>query len=154
MSKKEIKDEHRNAEGTPEIKHRLRQLQRHAAQRGLAKTVPEADVVLINPSHFAVALKYDVKRADAPFVLAKGVDEMAVTIGRLAREHQVEILCLPPLTRAIYHTSQVNQQIPAALYHAVAQVLTYIVQLEAFRKGNRKQCPVAPLTIDVAETFC
>ncbi|SUA90112.1 Flagellar biosynthetic protein flhB [Pandoraea pulmonicola] len=153
MSKKEVKDEHKNNEGSPEVKSRLRQLQRQAAHRGLLNSVPGADVVIVNPTHYAVALKYDASRAEAPFVVAKGVDDMAMVIRRLAREHNVEVLTLPPLARAIYNTSQVNQQIPAALYRAVAQVLNYVMQLHAFRQGQRGLRPDRPSHIDVPETL-
>ncbi|MEQ6292059.1 flagellar type III secretion system protein FlhB [Vogesella sp. GCM10023246] len=144
MSKQEVKEEHKSNEGRPEVKNRIRQLQRQFAMRGLRKAVPQADVVIVNPTHYAVALKYDDKRAEAPFVIAKGVDEMALVIRELASAHRVEVLELPPLARAVYHTSQVNQQIPAALYQAVAQVLTYVLQLKAFRNGRRRREPELP----------
>ena len=141
MSKQEVKDEYKSTEGRPEIKQRMRQIQRQMAQGALRKQVPGADVVVVNPEHYAVALKYDEKRAEAPFAIAKGVDEMAVYIRTLAREHGIEVVSAPPLARAIYHTTQVNQQIPAPLYRAVAQVLTYVLQLKAFRDGRRERAP-------------
>ena len=144
MSKQEIKEEHKSSEGRPEVKGRIRQLQKQLAQRGVRKTVPTADVVIVNPEHYAVALKYDTSRAEAPFVVAKGVDEMALYIRSVAREHQVETLSLPPLARAIYNTSQVQQQIPAQLYQAVSQVLNYVLQLNAFRAGRRPAPPRFP----------
>lgn len=144
MSKQEIKEEHKSSEGRPEVKGRIRQLQKQLAQRSVRKTVPTADVVIVNPEHYAVALKYDTSRAEAPFVVAKGVDEMALYIKRVAREHQVETLSLPPLARAIYNTSQVQQQIPAQLYQAVSQVLNYVLQLNAFRAGRRPAPPRFP----------
>jgi flagellar biosynthetic protein FlhB len=149
MSKQEVKEEHKSTEGRPEIKQRVRQLQRQIARRGVRKTVPTADVVIVNPEHYAVALKYDESRAAAPFVVAKGLDEMALYIRQVANEHQVEILPLPPLARAIYHTSQVNQQIPVALYQAVSQVLHYVLQLKAFRTGRRPAAPRFPHEIAV-----
>jgi flagellar biosynthetic protein FlhB len=149
MSKQEVKEEHKSTEGRPEIKQRVRQLQRQIARRGVRKTVPTADVVIVNPEHYAVALKYDESRAAAPFVVAKGLDEMALYIRQVAKEHQVEILPLPPLARAIYHTSQVNQQIPVALYQAVSQVLHYVLQLKAFRIGRRPAAPRFPHEIAV-----
>ncbi|WP_077037871.1 flagellar biosynthesis protein FlhB [Pelomonas sp. KK5] len=144
MSKQEQKEEHRNMEGRPEVKQRMRALQRAMARRGVRQTVPEADVVVMNPEHYAVALKYDVNKAEAPYVVAKGVDEMAFYIREVAKEHEVQVLTLPPLARAIYNTSQVQQQIPASLYQAVAQVLGYVMQLRAFRHGNRKTEPQLP----------
>ena len=144
MSKQDIKEEHKSSEGRPEIKQRIRQLQNQLAQRSVRKSVPTADVVIVNPEHYAVALKYDVDRAEAPFVVAKGVDEMALFIRRIAVEHGLEVVELPPLARAIYHTSQVQQQIPAPLYQAVSQVLNYVLQLNAFRAGRRQAPPRFP----------
>lgn len=144
MSKQELKEEYKSSEGRPEVKQRIRQLQRQLAQRSVQKSVPTADVVIVNPEHYAVALKYDTSRAEAPFVVAKGVDEMALYIKRVALEHKVETLTLPPLARAIYNTSQVQQQIPAQLYQAVSQVLNYVLQLNAFRAGRRNAPPRFP----------
>lgn len=144
MGRREMKEEHKSTEGRPEVRQRIRQIQQQLARRGVRKTVPGADVVIVNPQHYAVALKYDAARAEAPFVVAKGVDEMALYIREVATEHKVEIVPLPPLARAIYNTSQVNQQIPAPLYRAVAQVLGYVLQLKAFRNGQRPQRPDLP----------
>jgi flagellar biosynthetic protein FlhB len=144
MSKQDIKEEHKSTEGRPEVRQRIRQLQQQMARRGVRKTVPTADVVIVNPEHYAVALKYDTNRAEAPFVVAKGVDEMALYIRRVAAEHKIETLSLPPLARAIYNTSQVQQQIPAQLYQAVSQVLNYVLQLNAFRDGRRQAPPRFP----------
>lgn len=149
MSKKDQKDEHKSSEGRPEVKNRIRQLQRQLAQRSVNKTVPGADVVIVNPEHYAVALKYDTDRAEAPFVVAKGVDEMALYIRKIAAEHQIETIALPPLARAIYNTSQVQQQIPAQLYQAVSQVLNYVLQLHAFRDGRRQAPPRFPNEVAV-----
>lgn len=145
MTKQEVKDEYKTTEGRPEVKSRIRQLQRQLAKRSIRKKVPEADVVLTNPSHYAVALKYDETRAEAPFVVAKGIDETAFFIQEVAKEHEIDIISIPPLARAIYNTSQINQQIPSNLYRAVAQVLTYVLQLKAFRSSQRKQQPIMPL---------
>lgn len=144
MSKQDLKDEYKKTEGSPQIKQRIRQVQQQLAQRGLRKSVPTADVIIVNPTHYAVALKYDEDRAEAPFIIAKGVDEMALCIGRIAAEHDIAVLTIPPLARAVYHTTQVNQQIPAPLYRAVAQVLTYVLQLKAFRSGQRRVRPTLP----------
>ncbi|MDH0868253.1 flagellar type III secretion system protein FlhB [Mitsuaria sp. GD03876] len=141
MSKQEVKDEYKQNEGRPEVRQRIRQLQQQLARRSVRKAVPEADVVIVNPEHYAVALRYDSAKAEAPYVVAKGVDEMALYIRTLAREHRVQLLELPPLARALYNTSQVRQQIPASLYQAVAQVLSYVMQLKAFHAGRRATEP-------------
>jgi flagellar biosynthetic protein FlhB len=149
MSKQEVKEEHKSNEGRPEVRQRIRQLQQQLARRNVNKTVPGADVVIVNPEHYAVALKYDSGRAEAPFVVAKGVDEMALYIRAVAAKHEVETIELPPLARAIYNTSQVQQQIPAALYQAVSQVLNYVLQLNAFRAGRRQAPPRFPNEVAV-----
>lgn len=149
MSKQDQKEEHKTSEGSPEVKGRIRQLQRQLAQRNVNKTVPTADVVIVNPEHYAVALKYDTNRAEAPFVVAKGVDEMALYIKSVAAKHKIETVSLPPLARAIYNTSQVQQQIPAQLYQAVSQVLNYVLQLNAFRDGRRQAPPRFPNDVAV-----
>jgi flagellar biosynthetic protein FlhB len=149
MSKQEVKEEYKSTEGKPEIRARIRQLQQQMARRNVNKTVPTADVVIVNPEHYAVALKYDTKRAEAPFVVAKGIDEMALYIRSVAAKHQIETIALPPLARAIYNTSQVQQQIPAALYQAVSQVLNYVLQLNAFRAGRRQAPPRFPSDVAV-----
>ncbi|MBS1190292.1 MAG: flhB [Rhodocyclaceae bacterium] len=144
MSKQEVKEEYKTSEGRPEVRQRIRQLQRQLARRGVRKTVPTADAVIVNPEHYAVALKYDENRAEAPFVVAKGVDAMALYIREVAVEHGVQVVPMPPLARAIYNTSQVNQQIPVPLYKAVAQVLNYVLQLKAFQSGRRTAPPQLP----------
>ncbi len=149
MSKQDVKEEHKSSEGRPEVRQRIRQLQQQIGRRSVRKTVPDADVVIVNPEHYAVALKYDQDRAEAPFVVAKGVDEMALYIRQVAKEHNIETLELPPLARAIYNTSQVQQQIPVQLYQAVSQVLNYILQLKAFRSGQRAAQPVLPTEMAV-----
>ena len=149
MSKQEVKEEYKSNEGKPEVKARIRQLQQQLARRNVNKTVPTADVVIVNPEHYAVALKYDLERAEAPFVVAKGVDEMALYIKSVAAKHRIETITLPPLARAIYNTSQVQQQIPAQLYQAVSQVLNYVLQLNAFRAGRRQAPPRFPNEVAV-----
>lgn len=147
MSKRELKDEYKESEGRPEVRQRIRQLQHQMARRGVSKNVAGADAVIVNPEHYAVAIKYDEQRAEAPFVVAKGVDEMALYIRTVAKKHGVTIIPLPTLARAIYNTSQVQQQIPVTLYKAVAQVLNYVLLLKAFHSGRR---PSQPLLPDVA----
>lgn len=149
MSKQDMKEEHKSTEGRPEVKGRIRQLQRALARNSARKTVPSADVVIVNPEHYAVALKYDHDRAEAPYVVAKGVDEMALYIRQIATEHKIEVMELAPLARAIYNTSQVNQQIPVQLYQAVSQVLNYVLQLKAFRTGRRAAQPAYPSEVVV-----
>jgi flagellar biosynthesis protein FlhB len=153
MSKRDVKDEHKRSEGSPEVKSRIRQIQRQMARQGIRKTVPDADVVVMNPTHYAVALKYDTDKAQAPYVVAKGIDDTALFIRDVAREHGIDVLEIPPLARAIYHTSQVNQQIPAALYRAVAQVLTYVLQIKAFRSGTRTTRPDEPVSLDIPDSL-
>lgn len=153
MSKQDLKEEFKSSEGRPEVRQRIRQLQRALAQRAARKTVPQADVVITNPEHYAVALRYDETRAEAPYVLAKGVDEMALFIRQIAMEHNIEVMPLPPLARAIYNTSQVNQQIPVQLYAAVSQVLNYVLALKSFRSGQRGNEPLFPSDIPVPEAM-
>lgn len=148
MSKQEVKEEHKNQEGRPEVKARIKQLQRQMLQRQINKVIKDADVVIVNPEHFAVALKYDLKKAKAPYVLAKGVDELALYMKKLAAKHQLDIIEMPPLARAIYFTTRINQQIPAPLYTAVAHVLTYILHLRAYRQGRRNK-PVLPNNLPI-----
>ncbi|MDD1781881.1 flagellar type III secretion system protein FlhB [Enterovibrio sp. ZSDZ35] len=136
MTKQELKEEFKNNEGRPEVKQRIRQIQQQISRRRINKTVPSADVVITNPTHYAVALKYDTSLSDAPFVVAKGIDETAMHIQRIARENNVEIINAPPLTRAIYHTTAIEQAIPSQLYVAVAHILTYVLQLRTFRQGR------------------
>ncbi|CAM4064152.1 MULTISPECIES: flagellar biosynthesis protein FlhB [Pseudomonadaceae] len=143
MTKQERKEEHKNQEGRPEVKARIKQLQRQMLQRQISKVIKNADVVIVNPTHYAVALKYDTKKAAAPFVLAKGVDETALYMRQMAAKHALEVVEIPPLARAIYFTTQINQQIPAPLYTAVAHVLTYILQLKAWRQGRRSKPELA-----------
>jgi len=151
MTKQEVKDEFKDTEGKPEVKGRIRQLQREMAQRRMMQDVPGADVVITNPTHYAVALKYDQKSMAAPIVVAKGADEMAFKIMEIARENKVEILRTPPLTRAVYHNTEVGGEIPDGLYMAIAQVLAYVFQLRQFRKGrgDRPGMPDFPIPPDM-----
>ncbi|MGL4447339.1 MAG: flagellar biosynthesis protein FlhB [Shewanella sp.] len=143
MTKQEVKDEYKDTEGKPEVKGRIRQMQRELAQRRMMAEVPNADVIVVNPEHYAVAIKYDVKRSPAPFVVAKGVDEVAFKIREIARAHNIVIVSAPPLARAIYHTTKLDQQIPDGLFTAVAQVLAYVFQLRQYQKGRgRKPIPI------------
>ncbi len=137
MSKDEVKQEHKEQEGNPEVKGRIRQIQMQNARRVAAKTVPTADVVLMNPTHYAVAIKYDITKAEAPYVVARGKNEVAFYIKSLADKHEVEVLTIPALTRSIYHTTKIDQMIPSQLFVAVAHILTYVNQLKSWKTGNQ-----------------
>nr|WP_314615835.1 flagellar biosynthesis protein FlhB [uncultured Pseudomonas sp.] len=140
MTKQEVKDEYKDSEGKPEVKQRIRQLQREVSQRRMMAAVPEADVIITNPTHYAVALKYDPEQGGAaPLLLAKGTDFIALKIREIAVEHKVQILESPELARAIYYSTEVEQEIPAGLYLAVAQVLAYVFQIRQYRSGKGKR---------------
>lgn len=129
MTKQEVKDEMRDTEGKPEVKGKIRSLQQEIASRRMMEEVPKADVIVTNPTHFAVALRYDEARMRAPRVVAKGADVIAARIREVAAEHSVPLVEAPPLARALYRNTDLGQEIPASLYRAVAQVLTYVYQL-------------------------
>ncbi|MFC5696448.1 flagellar biosynthesis protein FlhB [Pseudomonas sp. GCM10022186] len=139
MTKQEVRDEYKDTEGKPEVKSRIRRLQREMAERRMMAAVPEADVVITNPTHFAVALKYDADKGGAPLLLAKGSDFTALKIREIAQESQVTVLESPALARAVYYSTELDQEIPAGLYLAVAQVLAYVYQLKQFRAGRGKR---------------
>jgi flagellar biosynthetic protein FlhB len=129
MTRQELRDEAKESDGRPETKQRIRQLQQTIARRRMMHKIPSADVVIVNPTHFAVALKYDPKKMRAPRVLAKGVDLVAQNIRRIAAEHRVPVFESPKLARALYRSTDLNKEIPAGLYVAVAQVLSYIFRV-------------------------
>ncbi|MDD3352768.1 flagellar biosynthesis protein FlhB, partial [Zoogloea sp.] len=129
MTKEEVRQEMKEQEGDPQIKARIRAAQREMSRRRMMSNVPTADVVVTNPTHYAVALKYDPDRAGAPIVVAKGVELVAQNIRELAREHQVPILEVPPLARALYAHTELEQPIPAQLYTVVAEVMAWVFQL-------------------------
>jgi flagellar biosynthetic protein FlhB len=129
MTRQEVRDESKESEGRPETKQRIRQMQQTLARRRMMHKVPGADVVIVNPTHFAVALKYDPKKMRAPLVLAKGVDLVAANIRRIAEEHRVPVFESPRLARALYRSTDLNKEIPTGLYAAVAQVLSYIFRI-------------------------
>ncbi len=139
MTKQEVKDEFKDTEGKPEVKGRIRMLQREAAQRRMMAEVPQADVIITNPEHFSVALRYDQSLDSAPIVVAKGIDHLAMKIREIANENDIDIVPAPPLARALYHTTELEQQIPDGLFTAVAQVLAYVFQLKQYRKGRGKR---------------
>jgi flagellar biosynthetic protein FlhB len=140
MTKQEIKDEYKDSEGKPEVKQRIRQLQREVSQRRMMAAVPEADVIITNPTHYAVALQYDPEKGGvAPLLVAKGTDFIALKIREIGVEHKVQILESPALARAIYYSTEVEGEIPAGLYLAVAQVLAYVFQIRQYRSGKGKR---------------
>ena len=129
MTRQEQRDEHKETEGNPEIRSRVRGMQQQMAQRRMMQAVPKADVVVMNPSHFAVALRYDSDNMRAPRVVAKGLDLVAQRIRSIATQHEVPLVTAPPLARALYHTTRIGQEIPATLYAAVAQILAYVYRV-------------------------
>jgi flagellar biosynthetic protein FlhB len=135
MTKQEVKQESKETHGSPEVKGRIRRAQMDMAMRRMMAEVPKADVIITNPTHFAVAVKYDQDNMRAPVVVAKGADYVAFEIRRIAQEHNVPILSAPPLARAIYHTTEIDSEIPEGLYLAVARVLAYIFHLRRTASG-------------------
>ena len=147
MTKQEVRDEHKDQEGRPEVKQRIRQLQREMSQRRMMAAIPEADVVITNPTHYAVALKYDPGKGSAPVLLAKGSDFLALKIREIAVANNVLLLESPALARSIYYSTELEQEIPGGLYLAVAQVLAYVYQIRQHRAGKGK--PPEPLKDDL-----
>ena len=131
MSRQQLKDENKQTDGAPELKARIRAMQQEVARRRMMEEVPQADVVVTNPEHYAVALKFKVDSMRAPIVVAKGTESVARHIRDLAAAHGVTVLSAPPLARALYYTTKINREIPAGLYVAVAKVLAYVFQLRA-----------------------
>ncbi|CAH0317270.1 flagellar biosynthesis protein FlhB [Pseudomonas brassicacearum] len=139
MTKQEVRDEHKDSEGKPEVKQRIRQLQREVSQRRMMAAIPDADVVITNPTHYAVALKYDPEKGNAPVLLAKGSDFLALKIREIAVANEVMLLESPALARSIYYSTELDQEIPGGLYLAVAQVLAYVYQIRQHRAGKGKR---------------
>jgi len=129
MTRQELRDEAKESDGRPETKQRIRQMQQQLARRRMMHKVPTADVVIVNPTHFAVALKYDPLNMRAPRVLAKGTDLVAANIRKIAEEHRVPVFEAPKLARALFKSTDLNEEIPAGLYVAVAQVLSYVFRI-------------------------
>lgn len=144
MSHQEVKQEYKQAEGNPEVKGQIKARMRQMGRRRMLAAVPEADLVVMNPTHYAVALKYDEASMDAPRVVAKGTDLLALRIRDLAREHQVPVLEAPPLARALYAHTEIDQPIPAALFSAVAQVLAWVYQLRQAAGVRNAFVPATP----------
>ncbi|MCK7459248.1 flagellar biosynthesis protein FlhB [Idiomarina aminovorans] len=151
MSKQEVKDEHKDTEGSPEVKSRIRRLQMEMANRRMMEEVPKADVVVTNPTHYAVALKYDDGGVQAPVMLAKGTDETAAKIREIALEYEIPLVASPALARSIYHTTDLEQEIPKGLFIAVAQVLAYVYQLRMFKQGQAKRPKKPPTDKDIPD---
>lgn len=147
MTKEEMKQEHKTSEGSPEVKGRIRQLQREAARKRMMSEVPNADVIVTNPTHYAVAIKYE-EGMRAPKVLAKGKLKTAENIIALGKEHKVAIMRAPPFARALYHNAEIGQEIPHQLYTAAAQVLAYVFQLRHYNTHGGVT-PVYPDTLPV-----
>ena len=139
MTKQEVRDEHKDQEGRPEVKQRIRQLQRDMSQRRMMSAIPDADVIITNPTHYAVALKYDPEKGAAPMLLAKGSDFLALKIREIGAKHDILLLESPALARSIYYSTELEQEIPAGLYLAVAQVLAYVYQIRQHQAGKGKR---------------
>lgn len=151
MTRQEVRDELKETDGNPELKNRIRQQQRTLAQRRMMQDVPHADVVITNPTHFAVALRYDPRGHGAPVVVAKGVDRIAERIRALAQGNDVPIFQAPPLARALYWSTELGHTIPAGLYVAVARVLAYVYQLRA--AAHPYHAPPRPSDLPVPDEF-
>lgn len=152
MTKQEMRDEYKETEGKPEVKGAIRRAQQELARRRMMAEVPKANVILTNPTHYAVALNYQAKGSKAPVVVAKGKDLIAFQINKVAQEHKVPIICVPPLARAIYFSTKLNAEIPRGLYVAVAQVLAYIFQLRDLQRYDHKPAVLqnVPIPSDLA----
>jgi len=148
MSTEEVRREHREAEGDPQVKGRIRQQQREMAKRRMMQEVPKADVIVTNPTHYAVALIYREGRMNAPRIVAKGVDQVALAIRELGAQYKVPVLEAPPLARALYAHGEIDAEIPAQLYGVVAQVLAWVFQLRRHRLGEG-QLPDLPAALEV-----
>ena len=150
MTIQEVKDELKQTEGNPENKGRLRALQRELAQKRMMEAVPDTDVVITNPTHFAVALKYDGQKSNAPIVVAKGIDYVAEKIKEIALHHKVNVFCAPTLARAVYYSTELDKEIPSGLYIAVAKVLAYVHQLKKAVPGHY---PNPPTEFEIPNEF-
>jgi flagellar biosynthetic protein FlhB len=149
MTRQEVIQESKESDGNPQIKGKIRQLQREMARKRMMSNVPTADVVVTNPTHFAVALKYADNGRGAPRVVAKGTDEVAAKIREIAKENKVALLEAPALARALYKHTDIDDEIPEALYSAVAEVLAYVYQLRAYTKGSSEHYPERPNKLPV-----
>ncbi len=145
MTKQEVKEEHKQQEGNPEVKGRIRQVQREMSQRRMMEKVPDADVIITNPTHFAIALKYDTDSMQEPIVLAIGADFMAAQIRTVATEKNITIIEAPPLARALYYNAEIDRPIPYELFKAVASILAYVYQLKEHGKAEQVDFSALPI---------
>jgi flagellar biosynthetic protein FlhB len=148
MTRQELIQESKESDGNPQVKGKIRQMQREMARKRMMANVPKADVIVTNPTHFAVALKYADGKG-APRVIAKGTDEVAAKIREIGREHKITLLEAPALARALYKHTEIDDEIPEALYSAVAEVLAYVYQLRAYTKGTSEHYPDRPNKLPV-----
>jgi flagellar biosynthetic protein FlhB len=148
MTRQQLREEMKESDGNPEVKGRIRQMQHQMSQRRMMEDVPKADVIVVNPTHYAVALKYQAGQMGAPTVVAKGLDEMALRIREIADAHRIAIVSAPPLARALYREGQLGREIPVRLYAAVAQILSYVYQLRAWRVGEAPLPDLPSLDVD------
>ncbi len=153
MTRNQIREEMKQTEGRPEVKQRIRSLQQEVAMRRMMEDVPKADVIVTNPTHYAVALQYDADRMGAPRVLAKGADEVAQRIRELARYNNIRVLSTPPLARALYFSTKVNQEIPEGLYVAVAKVLAYVFQTRQKNGAVRPEAEAVLADLPIPEQY-
>lgn len=153
MTRQELKDEHKETEGSPEVRGRLRRLQQEIAQRRMMTEVPKADVIITNPTHFAVALRYDPRKMRAPLLVAKGTDLVATQIRKVGQAHGVPFVAAPPLSRALYYSTDLQQEIPAGLYVAVAQVLAYVHQLKDSGRRHAHYEPYRMSDLPIPDEF-
>lgn len=149
MTKQEVKDEHKETDGSPEVKGRIRRMQIQLSQARMMQDVPKADVIITNPTHYAVALRYDQSKSGAPVMVAKGADLIAQQIRMVGQHNDVPLLSAPPLARAIFYNTEIGEEIPAGLYIAVAQVLAFVFQLRRYRNrgGNKPHLNTEDLPI-------
>lgn len=141
MTRQEVREEMKESEGRPEVKAKIRQLQMQMSQRRMMEKVPTADVIVVNPTHYAVALQYSAGKMRAPKVVAKGADHIAFLIRELGKQHKIPVLSAPPLARALYRGTELDQEIPAGLYETVAQVLGYVYRLRQWKGGPMPPVP-------------
>lgn len=154
MTKQEVRDENKQTEGDPELKARVRRVQQDLAMNRMMEEIPNADVVVTNPTHYAVAIKYDEEKEGAPVVVAKGVELFALKIREIANQHDITLFEAPPLARALYYSTELNDEIPFGLFQAVAQVLAYVYQIKVADSGITPEKPedieMPPEYVDLA----
>lgn len=152
MTLKEIQDEQKETNGNPEMKGRIRSVQREMAQQRMLQDVPDAQVIIVNPTHYAIALRYEDGKESSPRIVAKGMDLVSFRIREVASAHDVPIFTAPPLARALYYSTEIGQLIPTGLYLAVAKVLAYVFQIKQMNSKSRRT-PEAPTNIEIPKEF-